>query len=246
MNPDAYTLAAQAEERHWWFCGRRSVLRAILDHFLSEPSKARDILEIGCGNGGNLALLSTYGNLFAVELDDAARKRAVARGLAKVEEGQLPRALPFPGKRFDIIAALDVLEHVPDDEDSVRALGERLKPGGLLLLTVPAYQWLWGHHDEVSHRVRRYSRTMLQLLLERNGFTVKYCGYFNTLLFPFAVAQIKLAPIIHTDRFDAIRIPPRLLNRTLQAVFSLERLLVPRFSLPYGLSLIAVAQANQS
>lgn len=246
MNPDVYASAAQAEESHWWFRARRSILRAVLDKFFRGQPGPREILEVGCGNGGNLALLASYGNVYAVELDQGARSRAAARGLARVEAGNLPRALPFPGRRFDLIAALDVIEHVEEDGDSVRSLGERLKPGGLLLLTVPANPWLWGRLDEVSHHVRRYTRDGLLSLLRTNGFAVRHCSYFNTLLFPAAIAQIKLAQLARPRAYDPVRVPPWPLNGALESVFALERLLLPRFSLPFGLSLIAVAQAQAS
>jgi SAM-dependent methyltransferase len=245
LEPHTYQLAAAVEDRHWWFRGRRSVLRALLDRHLGAGPQGRDILEVGCGNGGNLALLAAYGRVFAVELDDAARARAVQRGLARVETGQLPGALPFPGQRFDLIAALDVLEHVEDDEASLRALRERLKPGGLALLTVPAYQWMWGANDRVSHHLRRYSGDGLRSLLARSGFAPDYFGHFNTLLFPLAVAQVKLGRVLQADRYAGVRIPPAPLNRLLEGVFSLERFIAPRFSLPYGLSLVALARAGR-
>jgi SAM-dependent methyltransferase len=245
VDPQTYTLASEVEEKHWWFRGRRSVLRALLDRHLRGTPQARDILEVGCGNGGNLALLSRYGKLFAVELDDAARARAVQRGLATIEAGQLPGALPFAGQRFDLIAALDVLEHIEDDEASLRALRERLKPGGQVLLTVPAYPWMWGPNDRVSHHVRRYSRHEFRSLIARSGIALEYLGHFNTLLFPLAVAQVKLGPLLQAGRHAGLRIPPRPLNRLLEGLFSLERFIVPRFALPYGLSLVAVARAGR-
>jgi SAM-dependent methyltransferase len=242
VDPKAYRLAAEAEDRHWWFRGRRSVLQALLDRHLGGGRSGRSVLEVGCGNGGNLALLARYGELFAVELDEAARSRASARGIGTVEPGGLPDALPFPGRRFDLVAALDVLEHVEDDAGALGALKARLKPGGLLLATVPAYEWMWGPNDDVSRHLRRYSRKAFLDLLGRSGLALEHFGHFNTILFPLALAQVKLAPTLRADRYAAVRVPPSALNGLLHAAFALERFMVPRFQLPYGLSLVALAR----
>jgi len=243
MEPQAYALASEVEERHWWFRGRRAVLRALLDRQVGGSRDPRQVLEVGCGNGGNLALLARYGEVFAVELDDAARERAARRGVATVEAGGLPGGLPFAGRRFDLVAALDVLEHVADDAAALGALADRLKPGGLLLLTVPAYRWMWGPNDDISRHVRRYAPAEARALVERAGLALDYFGHFNTILFPLAVAQVKLAPWLPGDRYAGLRLPPRPLNRLLEGAFALERFIAPRFALPYGLSLVALARA---
>lgn len=243
MDEEAYTLAAKAEGEHWWFRGRRVILKSLLDHYLADAdvrSDARDILEIGCGNGGNLPLLAAYGHMFAVEGHAQARERASKLGIAEVEEGWLPDGLPYPGRKFDLIAALDVIEHVDDDRSALQAMQGRLRPDGLLLLTVPAYRWLWSHHDVLSQHKRRYTRQQIVALLSDIGCEVLYSGYFNTLLFPLAVAYFKLGH--HGQSPAGMKPPPALLNAVLRAMFSAERLLVPRQVLPFGVSVVAVAR----
>lgn len=237
MNPETYAVAAQSEDRHWWFSARRQILGAVLDRFLT-PSAARLILEVGCGNGGNLPLLARYGELFAVEMAADARARASARGLARVEAGALPDMLPFDDVTFDVVAALDVVEHVADDRAAVVALRAKLKPGGLLLLTVPAYMWLWSRHDEMSHHRRRYVLAELADLVRRGGFEVAHASYFNTVLFPLGVAHIKLSNRLSSDTHFGVRIPPRPLNTLLHTLFAAERHLVRRVSLPFGISIL--------
>ncbi len=243
MTPETYALAAQTEDEHWWFSARRDILRAVLDRHLPQASE-RMVLELGCGNGGNLPLLARYGKLFAVETDDDARGRAAARGIAKVEPGMLPHALPFTEMRFDLVAALDVLEHVAEEHAALVAMRAKLKRAGLLLLTVPAFEWLWSHHDEVSHHQRRYSKRELVKLVRDSGFEVVHSSYFNTLLFPLALAHIKLSARFAADAHRGMRIPPRPLNALLRTIFSAERHLVPRLALPFGVSILLCAIAR--
>jgi SAM-dependent methyltransferase len=237
MNPETYTIAAETEDRHWWFSARRRILAAVLDRFIT-PAAGRVLLEVGCGNGGNLPLLARYGEVFAVEMAEEARARAAARGLGRVEAGALPDGLPFGGMTFDVVAALDVIEHVADDRAAVAALGAKLKRGGLLVLTVPAYGWLWGRHDRTSHHVRRYTLGELVALVRQGGLDVTHASYFNTLLFPLGVAHIKLSNWLTSRDHAGLGIPPPPLNALLHTVFAAERHLVPRVSLPFGVSIV--------
>jgi len=244
MRSDAYTLAAQVEEDHWWFRGRRAILRSVLNRYAPPTASPRMILEVGCGNGGNLPLLASYGRVCAVELDDGARSRASRRDVAQVEKGWLPDALPFGEERFDLIAALDVLEHVEEDRAAVRALHGRLGPHGLLVMTVPAYKWLWNRHDEFSEHKRRYRRDQLVALMSDVGFNVVFSSYFNTILFPIAVAGIQLGKLFEDSARCAMQIPPAPVNVVLEAVFSMESRLLPRVSFPYGVSILVCAFAR--
>lgn len=244
MQAEAYILMAQVENEHWWWRGRRAVLRSVLGRYAPESGAGRTVLEVGCGSGGNLPMLSLYGTLCAVELDDGARTQAVQRGLARVEKGWLPDGLPFDGERFDLIAALDVLEHIDDDRGSLRALRERLSPNGLLLLTVPAYMWLWSSQDEFSHHRRRYTRSQCVSLVRDSGLEVLYSSYFNTLLFPLAVARIALSNLFGGSGDAAVKKPPGLLNCALKGIFASEGAVLPRLSFPYGLSIVVCARAK--
>lgn len=243
MTPDAYALAAQSEQRHWWFAARREILRSVLNRFCPRGLKRR-VLEVGCGNGGNLPLLAEYGSLYAVELNDEARRRAADRGIARVEKGWLPDALPFRDVRFDVVAALDVVEHVEDDTAAVCALRSSLGQSGLLILTVPAFMWLWSRHDELNYHKRRYSLPQTVELVERCGFRIAYASYFNTLLFPLGVAHVKLSSLVGRDSLWAMRVPAAPVNGLLRATFGLERHLLPRVSLPFGMSIVVCAHVD--
>jgi SAM-dependent methyltransferase len=237
MTPETYSLAAQVEDRHWWFSGRRDILAGVLDRYLPRTPLPQ-ILEIGCGNGGNLPLLTRYGNVFAVEMSGGARRRAAARGIAHVEAGALPYDIPYKEIKFDVVAALDVLEHISEEEAALATIRARLKPGGLLLLTVPAYRWLWSAHDVLSQHQRRYTRKWLVRTVRAAGFRVLHATYFNTFLFPIAVAYLKMSPRASNDPHHGMRMPGKNSNALLHSIFSAERYIVPRFRLPYGLSLL--------
>ena len=238
MQPEFYTEMASVEDKHFWFVARRRLIGKVLDHM--KLASHSDILEIGCGSGGNLDLLARYGNLYAVELDRGARALANRRNIVKVEEGSLPDNVPFADRHFDIIAMLDVLEHIADDVAALRTVHERLKDNGIILLTVPAYQFLWSHHDVVSHHRRRYVRGELERLIANVGFTVVYSTYFNTILFPIVATVRFLKNIFMKDEKSDVQMPPKVVNALLTRIFAAECLVVPKISLPYGVSVLIV------
>jgi SAM-dependent methyltransferase len=157
-----------------------------------------------------------------------------------VRPGRLPDAVPFAGGSFDLVCLLDVLEHIDDDRAALRRVRGLLRPGGRLLLTVPAYQWLYGAHDRAHHHRRRYSAADVRRRAREAGLETQRCGYFNTFLFPLVVARrIGQRRGEATDSADAA-LPGPALNRLLHTVFSSERWLVPRLLFPFGTSVLAV------
>ena len=240
MDTAYYAEYAAAEDAHWWFVARRRILDSVLSS-LDLPADAA-ILEAGCGTGGNLAMLARHGHLRAFEIDEGAREVAGKRGVTDVAAGALPRPIPFDGERFDLIAMLDVLEHVADDRGALVNLRERLKLGGRLLLTVPAYMFLWSRHDEINHHQRRYTRGPLVRLLQETGYDVRHASYFNTLLFPCIFGVRTLGNLLGRDEGSDLAMPSPPVNKLLTEVFASERHLVPRAPLPFGVSLLLVAQ----
>lgn len=241
MEPSIYTLMATLEENHWWFSARRAIAENIIRQ-LRLPLDAR-ILDAGCGTGGNLAMLSRYGQVHGMELDDQARQMANAKGFAQVLSGRLPDEVPYQQEQFDLIALLDVLEHVEDDRNTLGVLGSLLKPGGYLLISVPAFPFLWSTHDEVHHHKRRYFLSDLKSKLENAGLEITYASYFNTILFPL-IFGARLLGKLRTNKRESgdLTMPHPLINRLLFAVFSSERFVLGRWSLPFGVSAIAVAR----
>lgn len=167
MDPKLYQQMAALEDKHWWFVARRKILDKVIAQ-LNLPDKA-EIFEAGCGSGGNLAMLARHGQVYAMELDDVARSFALRRQLAKISSGRLPDDIPYEERSFDLIVLLDVLEHLDEDAATLLALRSQLKSEGWLLITVPAYAFLWSQHDVSNHHKRRYVMRQLQTLVTRSS-----------------------------------------------------------------------------
>ena len=241
MDADLYQQMRDLEDRHWWFVGRRAIVRALLQKVgLVKDAK---ILDLGCGTGGNLAMLAEFGDVTAAELDEQAARLASERDVAPVVRGRLPDALPLPPGEFQCVTLLDVLEHIDDDSATLRTINRLLAPGGYILLTVPAFPFLWGPHDEAHHHQRRYRAGQLRWLLESSGFQIATLSYCNTWLFPIAaVVRLLRRCLPAGDAGAELALPPAPVNRLLAAVFASERHLLTRLSLPFGVSLVALAR----
>lgn len=241
MDLSIYARMHEVEDVHWWFAARRDIVGEVLRGL--RLRRSAKILEAGCGTGGNLALLARFGSVTGVEMDPGAAAMARRRGAARVLEGHLPEAMPRFAGRFDLIVLLDVLEHIDDDLASLAALERLLSPGGKLVITVPAFAFLWGRHDEVHRHKRRYRAAGLRERIARAGLRVRHLSYFNTLLFP-AIAGARALERCLGGRaaMDALALPPGFVNRALGAVMGSERHVVARARLPFGVSLLAVAE----
>jgi SAM-dependent methyltransferase len=240
MDRDYELQTHQAEDRHWWYRGRRKVLDGAIAA-LGLPENAR-ILDAGCGSGRNMVELARFGTVTGVELSDTSVALARARNAGEVVEGSVLE-MPFAEDSFDLAVSLDVIEHLEDDLGALRELRRTIAPGGLLLVTVPAYQWLWSGHDEINHHHRRYTRRTLQRVAEQAGWQQARTTYFNSLLLPVAIVLRVL------DRFSRkttessldLWIPPEPLNTALEQPLNLEAALIAHGArIPAGLSLMAV------
>lgn len=240
MERAVFDRMAELDQDHWWFLARRRILKRLIERVVQPPQKAR-ILEVGCGTGHNLAMLKSFGRVEASELDRCARALANKRLPGKVKSAKLPDLSMFERNAYDLVALLDVLEHVPDDLTSLRAIHRRLKPGGALLLTVPANPWMWSAHDSAHHHFRRYTKKQLEDLFLRSGLEVQLLSYFNSLLFPLVAAARVLGKIIRKDSADD-RLPSAPANAVLEKIFGFEASLIGRVPMPFGVSLVAVVR----
>jgi SAM-dependent methyltransferase len=240
MDRIIFDRMAELDQEHWWYVARREILSEVILRY-SRPDPHARILEIGCGTGHNLPMLAQFGLLDACELDDEARQLATQRLGRPVRESRLPDLSAFEPASYDFIALLDVLEHVEEDKSALHAVRQLLKPGGKLLLTVPANKWMWSGHDVAHHHFRRYSRSDLKRLVQGTDFRVRLLSYFNTLLFP-PIAAVRAANKLlkRVEADDAL--PSAVVNRLLQKLFSIEKNLVGRLPMPFGVSLVAVLE----
>jgi SAM-dependent methyltransferase len=238
MDRVIYDRMAAHDSTHWWYRARRDILADYITRYAALPADAR-ILEIGCGTGHNLPMLAAFGEVDAIEIDEAARDIASARLGKAVGEAPLPELPGVPEARYDLIAVLDVVEHIEDDVAALAGMARRLKPGGKILVTVPAHQWMWSAHDVVNHHHRRYSKATLAKAVADAGLTHNGLRYFNSLLFPAALAARVVGKLTGKDDSDDSP-PAKPLNLAFEKIFALERHLVGRMPLPPGLSLITL------
>lgn len=238
MERAIYDRMRELQRDHWWFAARREILESEIGR-LPLPRPAR-ILEVGCGPGGNLELLKRFGEVRAIEPDDESRLYASESAGVTVDGGLLPDGLPDLGGPFDMVCAFDVIEHVDDDAGAVAALGDLLKPGGFLVATVPAYAWMWSEHDAKHHHKRRYAMADFRKLFA--GLKVRRATHFNSVLFP-PIAAVRLAKSAAGIRGgDDEAMPSPALNKVLRGLFASERQLLKATDLPFGVSILLIAE----
>ncbi len=242
MDQLVYQRMASHEDTHWWFVARRKIITRLIDLFVKKDRESDlKILEVGCGTGGNLAMLKQFGTVTATECDEVARGFATNKSGITVRDGRLPELAEVPEDNFDLVVLLDVLEHVEDDLGALKSLAPRQGENGRLLVTVPAHPWLWSSHDVVHHHFRRYTRATLRKVTEDAGYKVESMGYYNSLLFPLVILVRFLKKLIGSDNADD-DMPGPAVNGILKNIFALEQNIVGRLPMPTGLSLYMVAR----
>ena len=240
MEPGEYDNIARLEAQHWWYAGMRRIAESLLRDSGLRPNA--QILDAGCGAGGGLQWLSAFGAATGIDLHPLAvryasrRSRRVAR--ASVQ------ALPFPEACFDLVTSFEVLYHlaVTDDVAALRECARVLRPGGQLLVRVPAHDWLRGAHDRRVHTRHRYARGELRQKIENAGLALQRLTFVGLMLFPLAALKRLTQP--EGDSQTDVTLPAPAVNRTLTAALAAEGLWLRRFNLPIGLSLLALARKS--
>lgn len=244
MECTEYERMYRFEDRHWYFAGKRSLVMSLLKKYYLK-GEGGFILDAGCGTGRTLFDLKHLGDVVGMEPFGDAILYAASRGDMPLVQGTLEFP-PFHDKTFDAVTMLDVLEHCDDDVQALRSIARVLKPGATVLITVPANQWLWSRHDVALHHRRRYSSLQIEKLLATCGFQTVRISYFNMFVFPLVaglrlLTRTKDAAEVHADTES---MPSGLINCLLNALQWIERVLIARFSLPFGVSLVCVAEKN--
>ena len=241
MENEIFNDMFKVETQHWWFVARRRIIECVITKLNLDNDAL--IFDAGCGTGDNLNMLSRFGNVIAMERDANAFEKANSRATGKVYRGELPDGVSEEiQNNNDLIVLLDVLEHIDDDGASLITLKKYLKTQGKLIITVPAYQFLWTERDNHHHHKRRYTITNLKKVMEDNGWQINYISYFNTLLFPLALIDRLKQKIFPVEEDSDLKMPPNWLNAIFKKIFSFESMMIGKLVLPFGLSIIAVAE----
>lgn len=248
MKEEIYALTYTLEQTYWWYVARRQIVRTQVARFLparSEPSVPSRILDYGCGTGLNLLCLSPLGNVYGLETSERGVAFCRQRGLIQVTHwnGSLCAGNPF-GQPFDLITMLDVLEHIDDDVAILQQLGTWLTPEGILLATVPAYEFLWSGEDYVSDHKRRYTKRRLSNVFRQTGYEIIKLSYFNTLLFPAQVLVLLWKRLFTPRSMYRSHIKPLrpTVNALLTRIMAAEDHVLPHINLAFGGSILCCAR----
>ena len=244
MDTSVYNRMAELEAKHWWFTVRRDILTTVISR-LNLPFNAR-ILDAGCGTGSNIPMLSCFGTVTGLDFSPIALAYTKQKGFSVVQDS-LPDT-SFSQEYFDLITAFDLLEHIEDDSAALISLAKLLKPKSTMVLTVPINPWMWSSHDIRHHHYRRYTWASIRELTETAGLSIRRQTCFNTLLFPLITAIRVIRTWLKRDNHAQIddSMPPHMLNIALQAIFRLEKHLLARTDLPFGVSCMVVAERSHS
>jgi SAM-dependent methyltransferase len=188
-------------------------------------------------------MLKRFGRVDAIEIDGAARAIASQRLGHAVMDAPLPALTGVEDRAYDLVAILDVLEHVEEDREALESIARKLRPGGRILIAVPAHPWMWSAHDVVNHHKRRYTRRTLKAVVEAAGLKLDMMSWFNSLLFPLAAAA-RLAGKVRKKEDSDDKLPPAPLNALFEEIFGLERYAIGRLPFPPGVSLVAIVSAS--
>ena len=258
MQQHTYAIMRRVEESHWWFVGRRKIIRSFLERIVRDlkpagteaaagtaPREQRDgslrILDVGCGTGANLEMLSEFGVAEGVDVSAEALSFCQARGLVHVKLGEAEH-LPYAAGSFDLVTGLDVVEHLDDDRAGLREMARVLRPAGRALVFVPAFMFLWGVQDDISNHRRRYTLPELKLALRESGFEVERASYVNLSFFaPILLGRLFMrATGLRPESENNITIGA--LNGVLGRILGAESSILRHVNFPFGVSVICVAR----
>lgn len=242
MQAHHYPILFDVEESHWWYVGRQQLLESFVRDIRSASGKSHlKILDVGCGTGANLRMLGRYGTAEGVDISQQALDYCGLRGIEAVKLGTA-ESLPCDDDSFDLVTALDVIEHLDDDLAGLREICRVLRPDGRVLIFVPAFMFLWGVQDEVSNHRRRYTLPQLSRVVSEAGLAIERMSYANVTFFlPVLVVRsvMRLFRLRAATEYG-INLPR--LNGVFAHIFAAERFWLRRFSFPFGVSALCVAR----
>ncbi len=242
MEQHTYAIMNRVEDSHWWYVGRRAILEEFLRQIIQNPKSQipnPKILDVGCGTGGNLEMLANFGAAEGVDVSDDALEFCQSKGLT-VHKG-LAENLPFADETFDVVTALDVVEHLDDDVAGLKEMHRVLKAGGKTLIFVPAFMWLWGVQDDVSNHRIRYTKKQITERLQSAGFEIERATYANWTFFAPILGGRTLMKITGIRPESENNVNVSALNGVFGKLFGAERFWLKNFDFPFGVSIVVVA-----
>lgn len=238
MDKTVYIRQFETNKGHWWFESRKSIIKSFLKNKLK---KKIDILDFGCGVGINLEMLSDFGNVFYY--DD--NKEAMYLNKNNKKFFQMKAISNLKKKKFDLIVALDVIEHINDDSKVVNYLSSLLKKNGKILITVPAYQFLFSLKDEILHHKRRYTKISLNKIMKKKFHIIK-STYFNFFLSPAIIFATLFLKLFNKDYIDSVEKKPNVIvNFFLKSIFTFEKFFLNMINFPFGISLLFFGEKKE-
>jgi len=242
MQEHTYPIMYEVEGKHWWFVGRRKIISGFVERICRTLGKRRPrILDVGCGTGANIQMLAQFGAVEGVDVSSEALDFCRARGISKVKQGAA-EALPYEDASFDLVTGLDVVEHLDDDLAGLKEMRRVLRPGGHALLFVPAFMFLWGVQDDISHHRRRYTVSELKARLSEAGLQVERATYANiTFFWPILIGRV-IMRVTGLRPASENNITIGALNGFFGWIFGAESWWLRRLNFPFGVSIMCVAQ----
>jgi SAM-dependent methyltransferase len=241
MDPNYYATLDASQERHWWYAARRTILEQVLQRVFDAGVPSGTLYDLGCGVGANLEVLEKFGPTIGVDTSPEAIEFCTKKGMTNVIRADLNRLDGIPDESGSVVVLADVIEHLDDERPCLEASRRALRPRGALIVTVPAYMFLWSPADDLNHHHRRYTAGTLRQVIEPL-FTIEHLTYFNTLLFAPVLGGRVLEKILNRGGDDMAHVPREPVNAILRQVFALESKIVPRMRLPFGVSLLCIAR----
>jgi SAM-dependent methyltransferase len=244
MDTDLYDQQWRVEQEHWWFRARRHIIWSLVERYAPKVSNRRlRVCDLGCGTGGNLAVMAERHEVVGVDPSPHAIEFARRRLGDRVRQGSLPDGVDLPAASFDVVLLTDVLEHVEEDGASAATALRLLDQGGIVVATVPANPWLFSAYDERLHHFRRYTKPGFRGLWGMDDAETVLLSHFNTLLFlPAAALRMASKVMPRRNATQDVEMPGPLLNRLLMPVLKSEAKLIGHAPLPCGMSLVAVVR----
>ena len=242
MQPHHYPILYQVEETHWWYVGRRRIIQSLVEKIRPTLNNANPrILDVGCGTGANLKMLAAHGRAEGVDISPQAVEFCHERGLESVKLGAIEQ-LPYENDSFELVTALDVVEHLDDDVAGLREMRRVLRHDGRLLLFVPAFMFLWGVQDDVSNHRRRYTLPRLVNAVEEAGFSVEWASYANISFFLPVLVVRSVMRCFGLRATTEYGINISMMNGPFSRLFAAERFILSRGKFPFGVSAACIAR----